>query len=663
MAQTDKYVLNLTDPLKTAFAVNAYTSNGNILPTSTTLAPQSVDAKTSLLFIGKGFPDYGEQVQENILHILENFAGATEPTNPIEGQVWFSTALYWYNTASTSWFRWNSTTSLWDSITVSLTASLLPAEGDYWFDGTYLYRWNANLGGWKKRTFSQYAADPTSSDFPLKLLKVYTGAQWKTIGSAITSSVEPNGNVNIGDLWLDTSSGTQLRVWDGSLWNSVADNYVLKSGDTMTGLLTLSGDPTSALHATTKQYVDNNFIGVAGGTMTGLLTLSGDPITNLQAATKQYVDSVTSTAALNDLTDVIITSPTANQVLVYTPGSPGQWVNQTAPYVPLSGGTMTGPLTLQADPITALQAATKQYVDAFVSSANTYVSSVSFNSSTHSLTLTRNDAVTLVASGIAPSIHTHFTADILHYEPTTSTPLSQFTSVPSTAFGAIRALEAYTTRRTSPTRSVITTSVPTTTVTVPSYEVGTDKLMVFVNGVKQIASFMGYQPVNLNAANLLLVSDIDYPCEITGLPNDTTELVAEISIDGGASQLISIPGQDAQDYCALISQINAQLVGGTATYFDGYIVVYSDTHGSSSSVSIVDGVSGSPAVGSPPTVSIPLFGALTEFVSIGTAVSGSDFSYEEVGAYGTTSTTIQFLSSLSSGVTIEAVVLGSSGIL
>lgn len=32
--------------------------------------------------------------------------------------------------------------------------------------------------------------------------------------------------------------------------------YVLKSGDTMTGLLILSGDPATALGAATKQYVD-----------------------------------------------------------------------------------------------------------------------------------------------------------------------------------------------------------------------------------------------------------------------------------------------------------------------------------------------------------------------------------------------------------------------
>lgn len=41
-------------------------------------------------------------------------------------------------------------------------------------------------------------------------------------------------------------------------------DYVDVSGDTMTGFLTLSGDPTADMHAATKQYVDNNAGGGGG---------------------------------------------------------------------------------------------------------------------------------------------------------------------------------------------------------------------------------------------------------------------------------------------------------------------------------------------------------------------------------------------------------------
>ena len=106
-------------------------------------------------------------------------------------------------------------------------------------------------------------------------------------------------------------------------------------GGTLTGPLILAADPTAALGATTKQYVDTGVaaananaalrVPLAGGTMTGALILSGPPTQSLQAATKAYVDS--------------------------------------GAFLPIAGGTMLGPIVLAADPAAALQPATKQYVD------------------------------------------------------------------------------------------------------------------------------------------------------------------------------------------------------------------------------------------------------------------------------------------------------------
>lgn len=65
------------------------------------------------------------------------------------------------------------------------------------------------------------------------------------------------------------------------------------AGGTMTGDLTLAGDPDSALKAATKQYVDGVaalLLSKSGGMMTGDLILAGDPDSALKAATKQYVD-------------------------------------------------------------------------------------------------------------------------------------------------------------------------------------------------------------------------------------------------------------------------------------------------------------------------------------------------------------------------------------
>jgi hypothetical protein len=50
-------------------------------------------------------------------------------------------------------------------------------------------------------------------------------------------------------------------------------------------------DATAALDAMNRQASDARYVEIAGDTMTGLLTLSGDPTVPLQAATKQYVDA------------------------------------------------------------------------------------------------------------------------------------------------------------------------------------------------------------------------------------------------------------------------------------------------------------------------------------------------------------------------------------
>lgn len=57
-----------------------------------------------------------------------------------------------------------------------------------------------------------------------------------------------------GTSWADLASTFSMNV--SSLGGQAAANYLLKSGGTLTGFLALHADPTSALHATSKQYAD-----------------------------------------------------------------------------------------------------------------------------------------------------------------------------------------------------------------------------------------------------------------------------------------------------------------------------------------------------------------------------------------------------------------------
>ena len=46
---------------------------------------------TSLTFVGKNYPEFAIPIGKNFLHLLENFASDTAPSNPIAGQLWYNT--------------------------------------------------------------------------------------------------------------------------------------------------------------------------------------------------------------------------------------------------------------------------------------------------------------------------------------------------------------------------------------------------------------------------------------------------------------------------------------------------------------------------------------------------------------------------------------------
>lgn len=110
----------------------------------------------------------------------------------------------------------------------------------------------------------------------------------------------------------------------------------------------------------------------------------------------------------------------------------------------------------------------------------------------------------------------------------------------------------------------------------------------------------------------------------TGLVNDSTAYQFDVAVDGGASQVLTVQGQNAQTYTALVTALNAALTGATvAITTDGNIIVWSDTVGGASAVAIGTGspvtdnlvsslrsvvVAGSPFTLEPPVVAAATVG-------------------------------------------------------
>jgi hypothetical protein len=97
---------------------------------------------------------------------------------------------------------------------------------------------------------------------------------------------------NAGGTDIEVAAGEIKWIFtDGTdFFTAEEKDYLLLTGGTLTGDLTLAGAPTSALHAATKAYADL-MLPLAGGTMTGDLILNGDATAALQAVTLQQLNA------------------------------------------------------------------------------------------------------------------------------------------------------------------------------------------------------------------------------------------------------------------------------------------------------------------------------------------------------------------------------------
>jgi hypothetical protein len=95
------------------------------------------------------------------------------------------------------------------------------------------------------------------------------------------------------------------------------------------------------------------YLPLSGGTLTGPLIAFRNPQTTLEVATKAYVDAGVSTVDIGPLTARVVALEST------VTGLPAQ-------YLSLNGGTLAGPLILNANPTAALGAVPKQLVDSFV---------------------------------------------------------------------------------------------------------------------------------------------------------------------------------------------------------------------------------------------------------------------------------------------------------
>ena len=115
-----------------AYQVNRY--NGSFL---VSVADGTIDNTTNIRFVGKNYAGYGQVQNENFLHLMEHFAGASQPSKPVSGQLWYDSTDRKIKVYDGTRFR------IVGGSTASATAPLGLSSGEFWFDSLaqQLYCW------------------------------------------------------------------------------------------------------------------------------------------------------------------------------------------------------------------------------------------------------------------------------------------------------------------------------------------------------------------------------------------------------------------------------------------------------------------------------------------------------------------------------------------
>lgn len=261
----------------------AYTivkSDGTVL---TTIADGTINTtSTSLGLPGRNYAGYGQTLDTNFVHMMENFADTTPPSNPLRGQLWFDTnanTLYVCPADGTSnanaWLALTSTasggTTTFGAVTVTgnLQANNITALNNI----------TSPNGAFTNISVSANANIATGN--------ITTG----NISTLNTTVISTGGNTTAGTLtgtWTANggSSGNTLVVTNGNIVASTGiktDNYYYANGTPISFAGTYNNSNVAAylptyggniLTVQTQATTITTGANTTAGTLTGNWTLS-----------------------------------------------------------------------------------------------------------------------------------------------------------------------------------------------------------------------------------------------------------------------------------------------------------------------------------------------------------------------------------------------------
>jgi hypothetical protein len=179
-----------------------------------TIATGAIDTSTSLTLIGKNVPNYGQAIAQDLVKLMQNFAGTSTPPGPVDGQLYYDTNINALRLCRNGIF---------DKVIASTSSGVSAPTGNYIGD----FWW----------------------DTATSQLKVYNGSGWTAIGpyvvnqnaSTLATTIIDSTNVS-RDVLLFQILGTTILIISSTTFvpkNTVIGFPIIKAGLTLASDLIL----------------------------------------------------------------------------------------------------------------------------------------------------------------------------------------------------------------------------------------------------------------------------------------------------------------------------------------------------------------------------------------------------------------------------------------
>lgn len=350
------YLVNYSDPAKDALTVSDNTING----------PGQPAQATDLTFYGKNRVGYGETLNENFLHLIENFAhpqiseSTPDPvviSHPIEGQIWF-------NSTTKSLFVYTGTK--WVPVKISSTTNPPTTNdvGDIWYDSA-----NTQLKVWNGSAFVSVASKYVLLDGSVAMTGPLNAGNLKILNLATPTTTSDAANKGYVDAAIAAGSGLIVKdddnavsVSNTSTVNFENDHFEITNQGSGVAKVTvragaITGTPlvsqvglTSITPTSTISFVEGSVLAISEPTA-GTAQIAIPSLTTKQTGGGTY----SSTTTL-EFAGATLTTPSANNVKVTIPsGLSGIVLTDQTPTSATGVATVniTGGVITQVNPTTA----------------------------------------------------------------------------------------------------------------------------------------------------------------------------------------------------------------------------------------------------------------------------------------------------------------------